>query len=248
MPGPSFLPRRLDRAFSRLALPEAAKSLLVLPGNPEYISFWDDFLGTRSGTWPAGTPYASTVGVGTEVIGISSGFGGRMSVATGVNNGDTAGQGVGLNWRGDEGVYFIARLQIDRITTAKFEIGLTDAVDDDGAVLVKATPSFTATDCALFVFDTTDDTEVTFVSNGGTTDANQDFTDFDIAAAAYFIVEIVVQGDFAQGYINGKSQGSGGNIEGGNLLTPWVYAEALSGASVAVLVDYWGCIGPRFAI
>lgn len=252
MPAVDFLPRKLQDAFSRLGVSEPLKGLLALQGNPEYCSFWDDFTGTRSGTWPAGTPYASTVGVNVEVIGLTQAVNGTMTVTTAAADGDSAGQGFGLNWSGDNGFYFIARVSINRITLIKFEIGMTDAVNDDGAVLVKATPSFTATDCALFVLDRTDDAEVTFVSNGGTTDANADATDFDIAATTFFIVEIVgrgptdTTGDNVTGYINGQRIGSG-NINGASPLTIWAYAETLAGASAAatLTVDYWGCIGPR---
>lgn len=267
MPATDFLPRRLYNAFSRAgALSDGLKGIIALQGNPEYVSFWDDFTGTRSGTWPAGTPYAATVGTNTEVIGITQARGGTMTVTTAAADGDSAGQGFGLNWSGDDGFYFIAKLKISRITLSKLEIGMTDAVGDDGAVALKSGPTFTATDCALFVFDRTDDAEVTFMSNGGTTDANKDAdgllgaVDFDIAADTYFIVEIVgmgpttatgasTTGDNVAGYINGQYVGSG-NINGASALTPWVYTETLAGASalVTVTVDFWGVVGPRAAL
>src|SRR5574341_488707 len=192
MPAVDFLPRRLYNAFSRMGVTEPVKGLLALQGNPEYVSFWDDFIGTRGGTWPASTPYAATTGTGTEVIGITQAVGGTMTLTTGANADDSAGQGLGLNWSGDRGFYFICRAKLDTITNAKFEIGMTDdeAGDDTGEVGTKATPTFNATDCALFVFDTTDDTNVTFVSNGGTTDANADAT-FTLAADTYFVIEVV---------------------------------------------------------
>ena len=255
MPAVDFLPRKLYNAFSKAGFSsDPVKGLLALLGNPEYVSFWDDHIGTRSGTWPAGTPYAATVGTGTEVIGLTQAVGGTMTLTTGAAGSDTAGQGLGLNWSGDRGFYFIARAKMaTRITNVKFEIGMTDAVNDDGAVAVKATPTFTATDCALFVFDRTDDAEVTFVSNGGTTDANADATDFDIVNDTYFVVEIVgkvptdTTGDNVAGYINGQLIGTG-NINGASPLTPWAYIEDLAQSAATVMtVDYWGCVGPRVA-
>ena len=72
MPAVDFLPRKLYNAFSKGGyLSEPLKGLIALQGNPEYVSFWDDHIGTRSGTWPAGTPYAATVGTNTEVIGLT---------------------------------------------------------------------------------------------------------------------------------------------------------------------------------
>lgn len=254
MPAVDFLPRRLYNAFSKAGFgSEPLKGLIALQGNPEYVSAWDDFTGTRSGTWPAGTNYASTVGVNTEVIGITQAVGGTMTVTTAAADSDTAGQGYGLNWSGDRGFYFIARCKINRLTLIKFEVGMTDAVDDDGAVAVKATPTFTATDCALAVFDRTDDANVTFVSNGGSTDGNSDWSGA-IASDTYFVIEIVgkgetdTTGDNVAGYINGQLIGSG-NINGASPLTPWFYTETLVGASAAatLTVDYWGCIGPRVA-
>ena len=253
MPATDFLPRKLYNAFSRAGFgSDPLKGLMALQWNPEFDSYFDNFLGAPTDTWPAGSPYAATVGTGTEVIGITSAPGGTLTLTTGTGGSDTAGQGFGLNWSGDRGFYFIARAKMaTRITNAKFEIGMTDSVADDGAVATKATPTFTATDCALFVFDTTDDGEVTFVSNGGTTDANADATDFDLANDTYFVVEIVCRGatdttgDNVAGYINGQLIGSG-NINGASALTPWFYIEDLAqSAATTFTVDYWGCVGPK---
>ena len=254
MPAVDFLPRKLYNAFSRLGVAsEPLRGLLALHGNPEYCSWWDDFIGTRGGTWPASTPYAATAGTGTEVIGITQAINGTMTLTTGANADDSAGQGVGLNWSGDQGFYFIARLKLNTLALAKFEVGLTDATDDAvGAVATKATPTFTATDCALFVYDTVDDSNVTFVSNGGTTDANADASNFTLVADTYLVVEVVgkgatdTTGDNVAGYLNGQLVGSG-NINGASALTPWVYVETNTTATRTVTVDYWAIIGPRGA-
>ena len=252
MPATDYLPRKLYNAMSRMAISEPAKALLALQGNPEYCSFWDDHVGTRSGTWPAGTPYSATSGTGTEVNGITQAVNGTMTLTTGANASDSAGQALGLNWNGDQGFYFIARLKINTITTSKLEIGLTDAVNDDaGAVDTKATPTFTATDCVLFVRDTTDDTNLTFVSNGGSIDAAAD-AGYAVVGDTYFIVEIVARGDTdttgdnVAGYVNGQLVGSG-NINGSVALTPWAHVTTRTTATRTLSVDYWGIIGPRSA-
>ena len=253
MPAVDYLPRRLFNAFSRAGFnSDPLRALMALQNNPEYDSFFDNFIGTRGGTWPASTPYAATTGTGTEVIGITQAVGGTLTLTTGANANDSAGQGLGLNWSGDRGFYFIARIKLDAITDAKFEIGMTDdeAGDDTGEVGTKATPTFNATDCALFVFDTVDDTEVTFVSNGGTSDANADATGFDLAADTYFVIEVVgrgatdTTGDNVAGYINGQLIGSG-NINGASPLTPWVYVETNTTATRTLTMDYWGVVGPK---
>lgn len=241
-----FLPRRLDRAFDRLAFPEAAKALFAMQqGNPAYVNFWDDFVGDSAGTWPASANwgYPATVGTGTEAIAIGALENGALTVTTGGSSGNSAGQGVGLHWKGDNGIYFIARAKLDTITTSKFEIGLTDSLADDGAVDVKASPTFTATDCAVFVRDTTENTTVAFVTNGGSVDGDADWSG-TFAADTYYTFEIVVQDDTASGYINGQLVGSG-NIDGANLLSPWVYTETLTAATRTLTVDYIGCVGPR---
>jgi hypothetical protein len=254
MPAVDFLPRSLYKAFDQVAWHgDALKGLIALQGNPSMVSVFDDFTGTRSGTWPAGTPYAATVGTGTEVIGITQAVGGTMTLTTGTGGSDTAGQGYGLNWSGDRGFYFVARAKVSTITNSKIEIGMTDAVTDDGAVDTKSTPTFNATDCGLFVMDRTEDAELTFVSNGGASDANADLTSFDIAADQYFVVEVVgsgptdTTGDIVTGFINGQQVGSG-NLGGDAPLTPWFYIQDLAqSAAIILTVDYWGCVGPRVA-
>lgn len=250
MPAVDFLPRKLYNAFSRGGfLSEPVKGLIALQGNPEYVAFWDDFMGDA-----LDGRYAATVGTGTEVIGVTAALGGTMTLTTGSVGSDTAGQGLGLHWNGDRGFYFISRLKCaTRITGVKFEIGMTDSVSDDGAVATKATPTFTATDCALFVLDTTEDAEVTFVSNGGTTDANADADDFTLVNDTYLVVEVVCKGatdttgDNVAGYLNGQLVGSG-NINGASPLTIWAYIEDLAQSTATTLtVDYWGCVGPRVA-
>src|SRR5512146_433332 len=236
-----FMPRKLQTAFSRLAMPEAAKAILTLVDNPEYCVWTDDFIGDA-----LDARYASSVGSGTEVVGITAGVNGLLTVATQGNaDGDTAGVGLGLHWEGALGVYFAAYVKLNPITNAKFEIGLTDSTADDGAIDVKATPTFTATDCALFVYDTTDDTNVTFITcANGTVGANVDST-FTLAADTFFWVEIVVQDGQASGYINGQYVG-GGAITSTAPLTPWFYAGAVGAATgVTTTCDWLGIIGPR---
>ena len=58
------------------------------------------------------------------------------------------------------------------ITTTKFELGFTgtafgDNGENSGAVLVKATPTSTATDYACIVYDTDDDTSIDLQADGG---------------------------------------------------------------------------------
>src|SRR5512146_2469517 len=236
-----FMPRKLQTAFSRLAMPEAAKAILTLVDNPEYCVWTDDFIGDA-----LDARYASSVGSGTEVVGITAASNGILTVATQGNSaGDSAGVGLGLHWKGDLGVYFVAYVKVSSGTSSKFEIGLTDSAADDGAIDVKATPTFTATDCALFVYDVTDDTNVTFITaQAGAVGANVDST-FTLVNDTFFWVEIVVQDGQASGYINGQYVG-GGAITSTAPLTPWFYAGAVGAATaVTTTCDWFGIIGPR---
>lgn len=252
MPTSLWLPRRLDKAFSRLAMPEYAKALLMM-NSPEYAVWSDHFLGSPTGTWPANTnwSYPATVGTGTEVIGITNAIGGTMTLTTGANANDSAGQAVGLNWSGDRGFYFLARVQLDTIANSKIEVGMVAALTGDtGSVNVKATPSFQATigaNCAVFCRDTTEDTALSFLSNGGTTDANADWSG-TFAAATWYWLEVVghgptdTTGDNVTGYVNGTRVGSG-NIDGSAALSPFFYVQTLTTATRTLTVDYGGCIG-----
>lgn len=237
-----FLPRRLQTAFSDLSVSERVKALLALQGNPEYNAWWDDFHGDQ-----LDAKYAASVGTGTQVVGVTAARGGTATLTTGASASDSAGLALGLHWDGSTGIYFAARGQVDDITTMKFELGLTDdagSTDEaTGAVNVKATPTFAATDCAVFVFDTDDDTNLTFVSNGGTTDANSDSA-LTLVNATYFIVEIVVSGGACSGYVNGTYVG-GGNITAATDLTPWLFVMTRTTATRTLTVDWMACLGPR---
>jgi hypothetical protein len=61
-----------------------------------------------------------------------------------------------LSFTGDKNCVLAVRVAIDALATVKVEIGFTDVTTDAGAVNVKATPSFTATDFAGWVLDTDD--------------------------------------------------------------------------------------------
>lgn len=246
-----FLPRNLRGAWSRLASGAGAdnvKNLLALAGNPDYISYWDDFIGQSAGTWPASANwgYPATNGTGTEVIAIgTSAFGGTLTLTTGASSADTAVQKVSRSWRGTEGIYYISKFNLADVSNSKFEVGLADAITGDtGMVATKATPTHTGTDYAVFCFDTTDDTNVTFISAAaGATGANADWSG-TLSAGVDIIAEIVVRGAFVSGYINGQYVG-GGAITATTLLTPHLMVKTNTTATRLLTVDYQGCIGPR---
>ncbi len=245
-----YLPTKLQAAWERgggMGQSEPLKMLAATSlSNPAFTNYFDHFVGQSAGTWPASGNwgYPATVGTGTEVIGIkASSPSGQLSVATGVNSSDSAYQAFGLHWRGTEGAYFICKFQVDRITTAKFEVGLTDSITVNGAINAKVTPTFNATDCATFIFDTSDTTTTSFITaNAGVVGANN--VGPAPVAATDMVVEIKLEGGFATCYLNGQQVGSGGAITSTTLLTPYVGVTARSAAALTMLVDYMGCFGP----
>lgn len=242
-----YLPRGMARAFSELGTTsERVKALLTLHGNPEYASHWDDFFGDG-----LDARYAADFGAGTQVVGVTAAVGGTATLTTQGNQAaDSAGLALGRHWSADLGFYFIARCKLSAITASKLEIGMVGATSGDtGAVATKATPTFNITDVAVFAFDTTEDTNLTFVSNGGATDANADWG--ALSADTFVTVEIVgggptaTTGDNVTGYVNNKRVGSG-KVDGSASLSPWAYVEQVGGAAARTLtIDYWGIVGRR---
>ncbi len=248
-----FLPRNLDKAWRRMASGSGVdnvKSLLLFQNNPGYTVYWDDFVGQGAGTWPASQnwSYPATQGTGTEVISVSTAqLGGHLSVASGTSIADTAIQTVGLHWRGTEGWYMINRAKIGSISNAKMEIGVIDALTRVQAINAKATPTFIATDAACFIFDTTEDTALTFITvNNGVVGSNNDVTGF-VMDTAFHVYEMVGSpSGFISGYVDGIQAGGTGAITVTAPLSPYACSVARTTASVVVSVDYMGMVGPKF--
>ena len=242
----TFLPRRLETAWSRAAAGSAgARALLAsMVGNPAYANWFDDYYGDQIGEL-----YPASVGTGTQVITVTNTFrGGRLDITTDTNANDTVGQAFGFHWRPAERIYYHCRAKLDNTATASFEIGLTDTGGnaDTGPIVTKATPTFNATDAAMMCFDTNEDTNVTFITaNAGVVGANADAANSaQLANDTYFTVEIVVDGGFASGYFNGVYVG-GGAITSTAVLTPYVYARTRTTAARTLGVDYQGIVSPR---
>jgi len=144
-----------------------------------------------------------------------------------------------MHFTGDRGCLseFIVRTPA-AITTMKFEVGLSDADDDAGAVNQKAaTTSATAGSFAVFVFDTDDDANIAFVSaKGGTVVSTHDIQAAAVDTTYRFAIRVT--GDNVEGFINGsKVAAHGGNagIEGGTGLTPWAFVQARTGSASRTL-------------
>ncbi len=218
---------------------------LWIPNSFDYDVFQDKFWGDALwGEYPA----AKTNGTSAAVTFTEHNLNGYIELVSGTDNAGYAGQGLGLQFSGDRGVLaeFIIRTPA-AVTTMKFEVGLSDADDDAGAINVKATPSLTATDCAVFVVDTTDDANIAFVSaQTGAAVATQDIV--AIAASTTYRFAVRVEGNNVTGWLNGVQVAGGTHaIEGGSALTPWCFVQARAGsASRTIQLHKWRCIQPAY--
>lgn len=228
---------------------EGYQRRLWIPGAFDYDVTEDNFKGDAlKDQYPA----AKTNGTSAAVTFTEHNANGYLELVTGTSDNGYAGQGFGLHWLGDTGILaeFIIQTPSD-VSTLKFEVGLSDADDDAGAVNAKATPTFTATDCAVFVFDTDDDANLAFLSKGASEVATQDISKITIAASTKYYFAIRVQDNTVQAWA--AQDGSqpvhvaGGThvVEGGNALTPWVFCQARAGAASRTLRWYkWRVTAP----
>ena len=231
----------------------------------------DDFFGDELRTDIYTVSNGGGAGAASPVI-TAGVLGGVCDFVTGTAGDSTASSelSTGLQYRGDHGCVMVAYLQVDIITGLKIEVGFTDALADPGAVNVKATPSFNAADCALWVLDTSDNGNWEGVAANNTSTApmttvesGPGTTSPTAAAYEWLMVELIENDDSsnecavafsrynADGLRTFHAIGGGENNQGPNsnvLLTPWLYVEARNGTSKTMRVDYWGAWQFRTAV
>jgi len=241
------LPGNWAREMKAFASASGAVNNAMKAYHPDWLTVYTHFLGDAlTAEWAA----AKTNGTSAAVTVATS----QLTMTVGTDNDGYAGQGFGLFWKGDNGVYFQSRQQYgSAITTAKMEIGFSDAIDDAGAVNAKATPTATATDFAVLVFDTDDNTELDFISQDtATVAARAENVYAAFAAATDFSTIFRAQNDLV-GVAIGPSDtnlttiGAGGAMQGGTLVTPWWFAQnrLVTNANWTFKVDWAICTGPR---
>lgn len=212
--------------------------------DPAWETLYTHFLGDLiPDEWAA----AKTNGTSAAVSVASS----QLTLTSGTDDNGYAGQGFGLFWKGDNGIFMASEQALDTLTTSKIEIGLSDATDDAGAVAVKATPTGTADDFGVFVRDTDDNTQLDLISeldNGGpSADAEDVYT---VVGGTSFTTEFRVQNDAFHASLAvglGRPSGVGGGaFQGGDLMTPWWFVQSRAGSASRVLTVEWvACLGPR---
>lgn len=235
----------------------------MLPGG-------DEFMGDTLRTDIYVVANGGGAGAASPVITADS-LNGVCDFVTGTANDSTASSelSTGLAFRGDRGCVMVACLSLSAITGVKVEVGFTDVNNDPGAVATKATPTFTATDCALWVLDTTDNAnwEGLAANNGSTAPMATVEAAISPVAATYewLMIELVESDDAnnrcavefsrysAAGLRTyGPTVGGGGSANQGPnsdvLLTPWVYVEARNATSKTLSLDYWNAWQYRTAV
>lgn len=137
-----------------------------------------------------------------------------------------------LAFTSDRNAIMAVRFNIDAITMIKVEVGFTDVTTDAGAVNVLATPSFTATDAALWVYDR-DDTafwQAVGVQNGIAATKIED----EIAPTAGTFETMIVQLHDTNAKFWRLAAGGGVNYESAwmvnavtatTALVPWVFVQ-----------------------
>lgn len=193
---------------------------------------------------------AGTAGAAAIVAGTTNGI---LRLTTGTDNDATAYVTTGLQLKGDLNAVMEARLKVSELEAIKVEVGFTDALADAGAVNVLATPTFTATDFAVAVMDT-DDTGPTndplqfaYQKASGGTKIEPDTVRF--VANEYLTFTVALKGDAVRFIVEADEADANPNpyydsgwiangIEGGTLLTPWIFAQTRDTDSVNVDVDY----------
>lgn len=212
------------------------KRNLITAPSIDYTVQGDDFTGDALRAW---YPGSKTNGASASVTFTEHNSLKFLELVSGTDDDGYAGQGVGMQYTGDRGVLaqFIVTTPA-AITTMKVEVGVSDNDQDAGAVNQKATTTTaTATDFAVAILDTDDDSNWAFVSaKGGTVVVTQDL--LAVAVSTTYVIEIRVEGDNVELWIDGtKLAGHGSNtgIEGGTDLTPWVFCQARAGSASRTL-------------
>lgn len=150
---------------------------------------------------------------------------------------------------GNNSTVMWAKVKIDAITTVKIELGLTDSDADAGAVNVLATPLTTASDCALWCFDT-DDSGAPYWqgvhSVNSTTPSKVEPAKFAPVAAAYEWLGIALLGGAvkfmrcdAYGNPMYESAWQSSGITADDPLIPWIGAHTRTGTARNLDIERW---------
>ena len=227
----------------------------------DMVRHYDDFLGDMMmGDATAPGTYETVTGVDGAFAILADKESGvaELSASTGAGaSGEYCGVCLPeLAWLGDLNACMAVRLQVDTITSVKVEVGFTDAVDDAGAVNSLAGNTFTASNAALWVMDTSDTLNWQCVGRSstgptGSAAASADKIEPGVApvGATYETMVVCLRGNNAKFYrlnANGRVVYSSiwmpYAIEGGTPIVPWVFVQLRGTVDRNVnidFVDFW---------
>ena len=230
---------------------------------PHVVKWEDDFIGdvldARYTVTAAGTSGAAAIVAGT--------LNGILRLTTGTDNDGTAYVTTGLQFKGDHNAVMQARIAISELEAVKVEVGFTDALADAGAINVLATPSETATDVAVAIMDTDDtaptDDPLQFIgAKGGVNITKLEPATVAFVAAEYLTFTVALKGDYIRFIVemddadiatDGSEEGyydsgwTAAGIEGGTLVTPWIFVQTRDTDSVNLDIDYLNVWQSRLA-
>ncbi len=226
--------------------------LLMMGAKRDVFSVFDDFVTTLDNTGNTEIFWTPSANGGTAPVERTGGGSlmGELLFQTGAGNDQDSTLISETVFNADHRPVALFRVQmLSSVAAGKFEIGFADADpgatgENSGLVLVKATPTSTATDYAVIVYDTDDDSSVDLQADG-TTDAvasvasspgitftTQTYYDMMIAVneetECYFWIDSVFQGKIE----------SGPDADGTTLLGLWAFCQTRDGTENTLLLDY----------
>ena len=217
--------------------------------NSNSMSGWEeDFQGDTFKAGAAPANYQSTAsGAAAATAAISTGVvNGAALLDAGTDDNGRSDLSWGRHYRGDLHAIYVARFSINVLTTRKFEIGFTDVISgtDAGAVDVKATPTFNATDAVVLIYDTDDDTNLTLVGNKAGTAAT--VADFSTALVAdtYYYFGVALEDDNARGFLLNadgallEEEFIEDAVTETVLLTPWLFVQNRAANAGSMTLDW----------
>lgn len=219
----------------------------------------DDFLGDIAVATREPGYDTSTNGTSSAAAALTSGaIGGTCDLVTGTDDNGHSGLylGGGGHFSGDNNPRMTARIKVDAITSVKIEVGFTDATSDAGAINALDTPTITADNCCVAIFDT-DATEDNWQFAGGRATVPWSDATVDVApvAATYQWITVALNRvDLATDnmdaylYIDGvlKATKRLGAIANATVLYPYILVQARAGAASRTLTcDYFGAWADR---
>lgn len=155
-----------------------------------------------------------------------------------------------------------ARIAINTVTSVHVEVGFTDVDSDAGAVSDLAGETNNAADCAVWCFDTGDNTYWQGVHSANTTTASKvEPAKHTPVGGTYEWLGVAIQEDSsanstaavkfmhmtAAGVPDYESAWQAAGITSTDALIPWIFVKALSSSERKVDIDYWVAWQRRYA-